>query len=440
MVTIGMLGLIAVQYGTPELFHPRWGPLSRICVVQFQKTILGKILPPLSHASFALWFKIALGTAWFGYALALLASFRGSMLRARTILLLSAGVCITIAVLCPPALCTGPYGYVVYGRLQALYGLNPYAHSQMEINRYGDSTVGFLAWDMTCPYGPVWTALCVALVGALKTSGLWWQVVAFKLGAAMWLILSALFGRSITNHLRPGQGNLTLLAICLNPLFLLEGPGSGHQEMLMMGLLLLATLLCLRRSWKRGLLILGLSIGVKFVTIIALPWLVIPLVRGRKAQQAAMMGMLAFILALAPVTAFYAPFWDHGAPLKGMHSQSELGLRATASSSSATVAPSNISTSARVTGLVLKLWWLIAVYLGLTLWVALSKDYTRWTVAWIIVSGCLAFFVARYRFPWYCIWPWMVCLTQWNRAHVYLTSLFFVLALAQTVLYSVAMR
>src|SRR5204863_5851009 len=95
-------------------------------------------------------------------------------------------------------------------------------------------------------YGPVWTLISMALWGCLGWASAFWQLFGIKLLAATALLAAALAGRAIAERLEPGRGNLALLAIGLNPLFVLEGPGNGHNDLLMFALFMAGIFLCLR--------------------------------------------------------------------------------------------------------------------------------------------------------------------------------------------------
>jgi len=440
-IVAGMIALVLVQYGTPTKFPSRWGYFSRAGTVYFQHVVLGRTLPPLNNADFGRYLKLCLGVAWAGYALAVVAGLQGATLRPRTVVAVSVGVCLTASVLSPSSLCKDVYGYVAYGRLQAFYGLNPYAYCQKYIRHFHDPTVRFLFWNIKCPYGPLWTNLSIAIVAMFRMSGLFWQVVAFKLLASACLIASAVTGKAIANHFHAGQGNLTFLAIALNPLFLIEGPGSAHNEFLMMGLALLAVLLVLKGKWTAGLVSLGLSVSVKFITLAILPWLVIRRLRGRPLREQAPLAALMVLIALTPIVLLYVPLWDGGAPIKGMQSQSACGLKATTGFQAAGLflenagAPKVVASAAVAT---LSRWWLILLYVGLTAWIWRSKDQANWMVAWIVFSGCVAFFVVKARFPWYFVCPWMLTLTRWDRAYRFLSCACFGFGMVLTMFYGVA--
>lgn len=442
-IIIGMLSMIFVLYKAPPVFPTQLGYFSPAGALYFARTIFGRTPVSFTKSEFATCLRLALCLAWAGYALAVWAGLQGKAPSPKVVLAVSIALSLTIALLCPPTLCKDAFGYVAYGRLQAFYGLNPYAYGQKYIKHFHDPTVRFLFWNIRCPYGPLWTHLSIAIVAILRMSGLFWQVVGFKLFAAACLIGCSLTGRTIADRFQRGRGDLTLLAIGLNPLFLVEGPGSGHNELLMIGLVLVVILLALRKRWIAALLALGLSASVKYLPLAILPWLMIRSPRGMRLRKQIPLAALMILMALIPMVLLYAPLWDHGAPLKGMQSQSACGLKTTGGFEAAGVYLQKIGVPRMVAGgavAVLSRWWLILLYAGLSLWVRRSKDDMGWIIAWVIFSGCVFMFVVKIRFPWYLIWAWMPSLVCWKKVYVYLSAICFVLGVWMTMLYTIPVK
>src|SRR5207248_2362619 len=99
--------------------------------------------------------------------------------------------------------------------------------------------------------------------------------------------------------------------------FLLEGPGSGHNDLVMLCLLLAGVALCLRGRYALGILSIGLSAGVKFITGAFVPWMYLerlPRQPGRRVLLLALTGLLA----AAPIALAYLPFWRGLATLGGL--------------------------------------------------------------------------------------------------------------------------
>lgn len=124
----------------------------------------------------------------------------------------------------------------------------------------------------TSVYGPSWV-----LVSALGTLGpfdvaigLSWLkglAVAAYMGCA-WLLERILW------QLRPAAAMEGLYLVAWNPLVLLMAVGDGHNDIVMMALVLFAAWLLLCRRWILAFGTLALSLWIKYVSVIFLPFFV----------------------------------------------------------------------------------------------------------------------------------------------------------------------
>jgi hypothetical protein len=305
----------------------------------------------------------------------------------------------------------------------------------------------------------VWTLISMALWACVGWASPFWRLFAVKLLAAAALLAAALAGRGIAERLDSGGGNLALLAIGLNPLFLLEGPGNGHNDLLMLALLLIGALLCLRAGGERhavqmgarasrphgpsrhagktpalpggglyyaGILLLGLSVGIKFITLPIIPWLVMRRVSGRGWDGRVGVSMTTAALALGPLIAGFAFFWRGPETLAGLMHHATWGTHPAASAGGGGGPAMSILSRVGPT---------LLVYLGLTLWLWLRREEGLALTAWVPLAACLVFSSGAW-FPWYFIWPFIVSLARWNRIHVGLSAACGVLAACLTVIYS----
>lgn len=118
-------------------------------------------------------------------------------------------------------------------------------------------------------YGPVWALLSGlatlgphdAVAGIFYLKGL--AAVAYL--AAVWLL------ERILNQVRPGFAGEALYLFAWNPLVLLMAIGDGHNDIVMMAVVLLATWFLLRHRWALALGTLALSVWIKYVSLILFP-------------------------------------------------------------------------------------------------------------------------------------------------------------------------
>ena len=442
-ISVGaLLALTVLQYVMPQTMESVLG-LNYPGVRHFQHVLLGTSFPGISNRAFVLCFRFLLAVVWISYALAVLAGLQGGILKLKSTLTLVVLVSILLAFFWPASLSSDSYAYVAYARMKVLYGQNPYTFVPASLHALGDPSASFLVHNMPSSYSSVWTLLSVGVVSLLHSAGLWWQEVAMKLIEAAALVMAALAGRTIARHVSPGKENLALLAIGLNPLFLVEGPGNGHNDLLMMSLLLVGISLFLKKRYLLGSLLFGLSVGIKFVTIAIVPWIIIEYCRGRRMREKALLTLTVMSLAIAPAALCYVPFMRDASLFAGLHQRWAWGLSPSAAAQEAGVshwlvqygAPEPI---ARLGSIILTHWPLAAIIVGLSLWLWWRRAGGRWLAAWVILSGSMILLTAGVWFPWYFIWPFAVSLTRWDRLHFNLSAVCFIMALTQTMAYTVA--
>lgn len=206
-------------------------------------------------------------------------------------------VCLFIAASAVPLLLAAPMGrdlWAYAGQGNVLqHGLNPYAHGPGDVpGGYADEVSRRWLYSGT-PYGPLWvqiSRLAVAVCGNHVTA------------AALLLRLPALAGLALwvwaVPRLAPGRPHAQLLALWLgaaSPLTVVLGVGGGHNDLLMIGLVLAGLVLARRGGSHRRLAaagaVIAVGVAVKSPAVIALAFTV-PLWahatrRGRARQIAA---------------------------------------------------------------------------------------------------------------------------------------------------------
>jgi alpha-1,6-mannosyltransferase len=142
--------------------------------------------------------------------------------------------------------------YAVYGRMAAVYGLNPYLAAPISISAdallgWASRTPEFATYGT--PYGPAWTGLSAALAFISSQTAPLVQTLAYRcIGVAahganaylIWRLAAQVDGR-----------NTAALLYAWNPLALFESVAGGHNDGLMLSLVL-AGLLLVFQGWRRG--------------------------------------------------------------------------------------------------------------------------------------------------------------------------------------------
>ena len=333
------------------------------------------------------------------------------------------------------------FSYILYGRISAVHGANPLISTPADFKN--DPFLTLVFWrDVRSVYGPAWLLLsaALALVAQWLGGSLALYVALFKLlGVAAHLANAWLIWR-ILGRIAPERQLQGTLLYAWNPLCLLEFCASGHNDAVMLTLLLLAVYCLTRdsgelgetggtRRWELAALVcFGLSISIKYVPIVLLPFylaLVAWRLRGagiawRRAGVALAWraGVVALVFAVLA-----APFWAGpatvGALLLSPPAQ-QLGnspaeaiswpLRALAQVAgfSPDAARNIVDTGLKAIGLVIfAALWLWEFRRARTLDGMLAA--WGWTLLWyvLIASG--------WFWPWYVTWAVaIVALTPWR--------------------------
>ncbi len=169
--------------------------------------------------------------------------------------------------------------YAIRTRGWALYNLNPLATAP-ELLPNADPWLGLAAeWvDAPSPYGPIWEILSL---GAFFVSGdsFLTHLLILKALMALTYLGCAWLIYLILQDIQPNWATVGAITFAWNPLVLMESVQNAHNDILMMFFLLVGGWLFVRwhKSQSNSILFLfgltfALSILVKFVTILILPF------------------------------------------------------------------------------------------------------------------------------------------------------------------------
>lgn len=199
------------------------------------------------------------------------------------------------------------YGYINRGAQQAVFGINPYIVTVGQTPNWEHHPLFHAHWlDNPSPYGFFFTALTgwmVRLTGeSFAVAFLGFKLLSFAAHLGITLLIYAAAKR--LQHPKPW---LPAYLYAWNPLILLEMLANGHNDLLLSGLLLAALymLLFTRHAWA-CLPLLTLSILTKYASLLALPFILVYLLRQRR--WLAMGGGIVLSLLLAGLIAWpYLP-------------------------------------------------------------------------------------------------------------------------------------
>jgi alpha-1,6-mannosyltransferase len=334
--------------------------------------------------------------------------------RARPRLVLVGAVALAIQLLplgAPLLLSTDAWTYWEYGEL-ATGGNNPYREVPADVPTNPAYPYAGAAWrDSTSVYGPAFTLgseLVARAVGSSSDGAAW----TFKLLAALsMLALTWLAARLATDRVAAA------LLVGWNPLFAIHFAGGGHNDALMLGLVLGA--LVLAASGRR------LVAGVGWALAVLVKW--IPLLflvlrglearaTGRRVDHVGFAGAVVVVLALA--TWRYGLDWGRAfGPLarnaEGQtsyalpHRLEQLGL------------PHAVTLALAGAALVAGLAWL-------------AREAVRGR-AWLGRTGCLLLATTPWLAPWYAVWALPLAAVEGDRRAQLAALAFCAYLLPQTI-------
>jgi hypothetical protein len=311
-------------------------------------------------------------------------------------LLMAIAALYTLVLLGPPILSTDVFSYAAYSRLGALYHINPYLHGPNAISF--DALYPFVSprWIATpTVYGPLFTALGYVLAPLDLAA----QVLAYKLVAAVssLLVIVIVWRAAALRGLNQAKA-VTLVG--LNPVTILYGVGGGHNDLLMLALVMGAVYLVLRqRDGTSGALIV-VAAAVKLSGGLLLPFaLANGRARrdGRRPSTAVLAGAAAATVLIGlPSLVLFGPGVVHLLSTLGRiqshgGEHSVFGWVLTAVGLPRWVGP--VGAGLDVAFVAVVAWLVIRVWRGGLDWITAAG----WATVWMLVT-------AGFLLPWYVAW------------------------------------
>jgi hypothetical protein len=209
-----------------------------------------------------------------------------------------------LVLLAPPLLSTDVFSYIAYGRMAARYGANPYLYGPYTI--FLDHVYPYIGsqWVTTpTAYGPLFTAIST-LLAPLNIAG---GVIAYKAiaGISSLVIVTVVWHAARLRGLNPVKA---AVLVGLNPLIVVYGVGGGHNDLLMLAILITGVYVLLQHKQRTSGALIVTATVVKLTAGLMLPFALAESAgrtergRGRlavltgAAVAAAVMGALGFAL------------------------------------------------------------------------------------------------------------------------------------------------
>jgi hypothetical protein len=296
---------------------------------------------------------------------------------------------------------------IVRGRITAVYGGNPYYETPRAYRV--DAFYRYSAWpDATSAYGPVWELMAAGL-SRLAGHQVLANLLAHKLAGILFYAGCAALIARLLGRYAPGR---TLQGVCLfawNPLVLYETAGNGHNDIVMVFLILLGLEALSRRRPTLGALAFMGGALVKFIPVLLVPIALADGWRARAGWQRWRFLTLASLACAALALVTYGLFLRPGQALQALDLdrratlfttslpafvQAQLELRFGEADSGRLVGVS--AAGSTVLAALLAAWWY---------WREAGGDWLRPVRA---VAGVLLFYLlitCLWFQAWYAVWP-----------------------------------
>lgn len=186
---------------------------------------------------------------------------------------LVAAACWTIPMIfSPPVFSRDAYLYIAYGTLP-LHGFDPYSvgPGNLDVDPVVDNVDSF--WQATpAPYGPLFILLAKGVMSITGTNMIA-SVILMKLGLVIGVALMVWAMPGLVRHLG-GRLPVALWLAVAGPMTVVHLVGGPHNDVLMVGLMAVGTVLVLDRRHVLGIFVVTLAVAVKATAVVALPFLV----------------------------------------------------------------------------------------------------------------------------------------------------------------------
>ncbi len=182
--------------------------------------------------------------------------------------LISIAVLYAVALFAPPLLSTDIFSYQAYGRMGVLYGASPYLHGPSAIGL--DPLYPFIGaqWIKTpTAYGPLFTALSYLLVPFdIAANAFAYKVIAAI--SSLWIVVMV-WNAARLRGLDPVKA---VAFVGLNPVLVVYGIGGGHNDLLMLAILVTGLYMLLQRRERTSGGLIVVAAAVKLTAGLLLPF------------------------------------------------------------------------------------------------------------------------------------------------------------------------
>jgi Glycosyltransferase family 87 len=315
---------------------------------------------------------------------------------------LSAGVVLTciaalyaLVLLAPPLLSTDVFSYQAYARMGAMYGSNPYLSGPHAI--LPDPVYPFIGakWvGMPSVYGPLFTVLSYVLAPlSIAVNVLAYKAMA---GVACLATVAIVYNAARLRGVNPVRA---VALFGLNPLITLYGVGGGHNDLLMLAVMMGGVYLLLAHRERPAGVSLAVATGIKLTAGLMLPFALAgtgrPLSRSRRRDVLLGAGVAGAAVASLSFVLFGTGLFKLVATI---HRSQSMGGSHSLPGFITTVL--GLGTIGQVTGYVLAVVLVVVT-------VRLIRKVWEGQLDWIVGAGWATFAMlacAGSLMPWYLAW------------------------------------
>ena len=230
-----------------------------------------------------------------------------------------------LAIIVPPVFSTDPFSYAMFGRFAAVYHHNPYLSTARTVAP-GDPLMPYLYWrDIPSPYGPLWTLISqvVCIGGDATPLSL---VLRFKAIGFSLVLLDGWLIHRLVRQRWPERASWTYLAFAWNPVVLIEGIVIGHNDVLILAVMLGSALLLARARPVAAVLGLTASALIKYSTLPVVGLCGIRLLLRDPPRARPWLALRLIGAALAVSALAFLPYWAGYASVMSTVSEPGRGL------------------------------------------------------------------------------------------------------------------
>ncbi len=196
------------------------------------------------------------------------------------------------------------FNYMFDAKIITHYGQNPYIHKALDFP--GDPMLSFMHWTQRAyPYGPIWLLLTVPL-SFLGLNLFIPTFFLFKALMAASFLGTAYYIGKILQKISPSHSLLGVIFFALNPLVIIESLVSAHLDIVMLFFATFALYRLLNKKYISALILLAISIGIKFMTAALLPIFLLLIIMQQKNKKINWDLISLFALLFMTATVIYA--------------------------------------------------------------------------------------------------------------------------------------